>query len=510
MDPFRGGPVVGSRQNLRPEPELDQDGTSRRASPSLEAAEEALRTCDNAHNCKEQSGLTAPTRLLDVGQDVSDQIKVIISAEEDQLNQRTSKAYAALSYCWGTCPAFKSTQSNLSSRTRGFSLSEMPLTLQDAVQVTRRLGLQYLWVDALCILQDCKQDWQRESARMGDVYGHAFITIFAFAARDCEGGLFLPAEKISRAASPYIYPIEPRFMDEPLNLRAWALQEWYLSPRRLMFTSCGPIFDCLHGPEHEYICPFSNVYSHRPLPTCELKPLDWQMMVMNYSTRDLSHTSDKLHAIAGLAGQFDRLSDGRNGRYLAGIWEAHLPCSLLWVRYNEPTPVREIVDRAPSWSWASIDGPINFVGLREKGDWEVTAQILSCDLHLAVEEEPLGPATCRLRIRHPMKSLPKDGLKVVPNLLLRFKTKEKVIDAELRLYSEGSLAASIWGDEAMNPFVEGPDALHFCAVMKSKVEARFWGLLLVEVSHATFQRIGCGWCVASWFEDAVERDAEII
>lgn len=183
--------------------------------PTLEPADEGINICNKTHTCEERSGYTLPTRLLDVDQHGNDEVKLFMSLGGTRLIHGTCVPYAALSYCWGTCPALKLTQFNIFSRIRGFSLQDMPQTLRDAVHVTRKLGIQYLWVDALCILQDCKEDWQRESAKMGDVYGHAFITIFAFGARDCEGGLFHPAVNGSRLRGDGF-----RFRKEPLNHRA--------------------------------------------------------------------------------------------------------------------------------------------------------------------------------------------------------------------------------------------------------------------------------------------------
>lgn len=390
----------------------------------------------------------------------------------------------------------------------------MPLTLRDAVRVTRDLGLRYLWVDALCILQDCEEDWRRESERMVEVYGHAFVTIFAFGARDCEGGLFSPADKKS--------PSEPnnsryRFKDEPLNHRAWALQEWHLSPRRLMFTSYDAIFDCLQGPEQDFK---HAVYSHKFLPSAILSARDWELLVMNYCSRELTNPMDKLPAILGLAQQFAKFSNGRNGRYLAGLWEADLPSSLVWhrmtVSFNLPQPNHDLARpesyRAPTWSWASINGTVEFIwGLRQEQDWDVVAQVISTDLRPAGDNNPSQPMIHGLGLRSKMKSLQKDLWEerdsMAPGMSNEFCT-------DLFLRAEGSqytqdLTGVIWGDCIMRPFKEGPRALKFFAIMRDKIDNWFWGLLLVEVGDASFQRIGCGWCRSSWFEDAVDTFAGI-
>lgn len=571
MNPSRSPFFVYNSRNPPPGPVPDRHAKSRHLISKLEKIKEALYVCNEAHSCKEQSGLTVPTRLLDVGEHGTDEIRVVISSEEIELIRRSSAvtpkenaskfagakkhvrairtrvnkqarfaklkarlrrfqkwrrnrpadgmegAYAALSYCWGTCPALKSTRSSLASHKRGLSVAEMPLTLRDAVRVTRDLGLRYLWVDALCILQDCEEDWRRESERMGEVYGHAFVTLFAFGARDCEGGLFSPADQKSPSK---LTNSRLRFKDEPLNHRAWALQEWHLSPRRLIFTSYDAIFDCLQGPKREF---GHGVYHHRILPSAIPSAWDWELLVINYSSRELTNPGDKLPAISGLAQQFEKISNGRSGRYLAGLWEAYLPSSLVWhrmsVSFNLPQPNRDLARpasyRAPTWSWASINGTVEFVRvLREEQHWDVVAQVISTDFCPAGDNNPSQPMIHRLGLRSKMKSLQKDLWEeresMTPGISSEFCTT-------LFLRGDGSqstqdledLAGVIWGDCVMRPFKEGPRALKFCAIMRDKVDNWFWGLLLVEVGHASFERIGCGWCLSSWFEDAVDAFAGI-
>lgn len=86
--------------------------------------------------------------------------------------------YAALSHRWGRPgTTVCTTTANLDNRLEAISEAELSQLFQDAISTTRRLGLQYLWIDSLCILQDSHEDWERESVLMGDVYGNADITI---------------------------------------------------------------------------------------------------------------------------------------------------------------------------------------------------------------------------------------------------------------------------------------------------------------------------------------------
>lgn len=116
-----------------------------------------------------------PTRLIDVR---NTDLRLVGKAE---LVQQGQPKYAALSYCWGTkselCCDYSTTAKNEQLRKSGLGLNPLPPVLQDAVMMARALSLPYLWVDAICILQDQADDWQRESAELDRIYGSAFVTI---------------------------------------------------------------------------------------------------------------------------------------------------------------------------------------------------------------------------------------------------------------------------------------------------------------------------------------------
>ncbi|KAF2181009.1 HET-domain-containing protein, partial [Zopfia rhizophila CBS 207.26] len=114
-----------------------------------------LRWCDKSHNCNEhnpKSKVALPTRLLYVGDPDPDVLCLYCPKKKDSVK------YVALSHCWGkhpptkNSPQFCTTNDNIKSRLEGFSFSELPKTFRDAVQVTPELGIQYLWIDSLCII----------------------------------------------------------------------------------------------------------------------------------------------------------------------------------------------------------------------------------------------------------------------------------------------------------------------------------------------------------------------
>jgi hypothetical protein len=175
--------------------------------------------------------------------------------------------YIALSHCWGKSRPLVTTTATLSDRMAGIPMKTLPRTFQDAVTITRELGLEYLWIDSLCILQDSRSDWVAESAKMGSVYSNAFLTISAAASTDSEQGIFRPR---SIPPSPPVQlrchdsNMEPIYIDhrvsdtpfetpQSTDTRAWCFQELALSPRVIVYGRemlgfmCDTMTDVEHG-----------------------------------------------------------------------------------------------------------------------------------------------------------------------------------------------------------------------------------------------------------------------
>ena len=165
-----------------------------------------LKVCNQTH--VECLPLTEPQplprRLVDVGKvegipDISGQefspqfLETLINLKST--NGETGR-YVILSYCWGLSQPVTTQSSTLESRESGFQVKILPKTIQDAVYLTRKFGLRYLWVDALCIVQDSKDEWAEEALKMGDYYSHAYLTIAASAAADSSQGCF--KERVTR------------------------------------------------------------------------------------------------------------------------------------------------------------------------------------------------------------------------------------------------------------------------------------------------------------------------
>jgi hypothetical protein len=124
-----------------------------------------------------------PTRFLSVAAELR-----IVEAGADHVG----KAYAALSHCWGATPAIKRTSCNIRTLKASVDWNELPQNFKDAVIVARKLPIDYLWLDALCILQDSPDDWQHEASRMGDYYRNAYLTISALGVPDGNAEFLTP------------------------------------------------------------------------------------------------------------------------------------------------------------------------------------------------------------------------------------------------------------------------------------------------------------------------------
>ncbi|PVH71624.1 HET-domain-containing protein [Cadophora sp. DSE1049] len=402
-----GQKIEGLPDTIGPVKEVAEHSSS---DSCFELAASWLKTCVDTHpSCRSDSSTlqeqALPTRVIDVGSP---------GTQNPSLVETHGKKghYVALSYCWGD-PRFhnvlKTTASTYASHLIRIDFTAMPKTLQDAVTITRRLGMQYLWIDALCIIQGDAEDWARESSNMCDVYSNAHLTI----AGDNSPG---NSHGILNAQSFGTPPREVRYKDgtvyvrkqlgrehdnfgmvgrgpqpEPINCRGWCLQEAVLSNRLLRYTSkelfweCNEwrFCECGHADSSGGIEADDEASSRgvrRPelfgrLEADEMRQ-SWSDIVMKFMERQLGYDEDKLPALSGLANQFARvkgLGTGVGDEYLAGHWRSDFVVSLLWnleddrsrnMRDKEVVYRRPKIWRAPSWSWAAVEGPVTVIPLR--------------------------------------------------------------------------------------------------------------------------------------------------
>ena len=176
--------------------------------------------------------------------------------------------YATLSHCWGGQLSCITTTKNYQERMAGMPWEEIPRTFRDAIRYCVELGIFYLWIDALCIVQDDTTDWQTESAEMANIYQNSHITLAATSARDGNVGCF-PKDMATNTESATIrvkcFDGKLRFVGTvrsklphwgdlvsaaasleryPLLTRGWVFQERVLSPRVLHFSHGELIWEC--------------------------------------------------------------------------------------------------------------------------------------------------------------------------------------------------------------------------------------------------------------------------
>jgi hypothetical protein len=140
-----------------------------------------------------------------------------------------SAPHITLSYCWGGNDSLKLTASTIEELRSGISISQLPKTIQDAIQVVLHLEIRYIRVDALCILQDSPTDWAKEAASMSDIYRNSFLTIAASGASNSEQGLIAQRDPLictpcwmfnaGRDDDFYVYPHPPEFSRTQLSRR---------------------------------------------------------------------------------------------------------------------------------------------------------------------------------------------------------------------------------------------------------------------------------------------------
>lgn len=291
--------------------------------------------------------------------------------------------YATLSHCWGKSQPLRLLTRNMEQMKQGILRVALPRVFNEAIEVCWKLGIQYLWIDSLCICQDSEEDWIKESSQMGKVYSSAVINIAATGSTDCHGSLWDATRKcpsvgvVSWAVVPeseYVVvenSIEwaKSFLGQPLLRRAWVQQERHLATRMIHFAKSGLVWECRTTAATESY-PIQVPDALRPFHDRRNRfwredfiedDGAWSVLIADYSKCELTFNKDKLVALYGLVSALESKGLAR-GRYWAGIFEADLPYCLLWTRAAMDKArwprVRPDNYRAPSWSWASLDCPI--------------------------------------------------------------------------------------------------------------------------------------------------------
>jgi len=357
-----------------------------------------LQYClDNHSVCHQRVGTTMPTRLLHIdatspGQQEADAftytVKLVYSPDFGPGAHKQVR-YIALSYCWGTTgECYKLTKETLPALTEGVSSSAFPQTIRDAVHATHSLGLEWLWVDSMCIVQDVEEDWKREAATMADVYRNCVVEVAALGARGNGEGLFarrdplmyhdchlfsIDGEDFSVISKEFRHTGE--VTDEwPLYERGWVFQERVLPARTIKFgpflawecremkidefSLVRPILDPREQWrfEDQLLCREFHGRDSVPRTGQEAEGVYrfWKQARDHFSGLLLTKPTDRLVAIQGLMTAVARYTRWQPA---CGLWDDFLLRELLWRR----APMNVHASRSglrPSWSWISITGSV--------------------------------------------------------------------------------------------------------------------------------------------------------
>jgi hypothetical protein len=506
-----------------------------------------------------------PKRLLHISSfHDSDDIRLV---ESETISDRVE--YVALSHCWGPPekPPLLTTLATLMDRKKRIKFVELPLTFKDAVKICQDIKQQFLWIDSLCIVQDDDDDWAEQASEMASVYGCSYVTLAALSSADgTQGCRINQRPRYKGSLSHYqdfdidtyrircfdrwpsdwqyeygdgVYRSED-YGTNPLRKRAWTLQERELTVRSVHFSQGQLLWQCrtMRGSselpwttmEEEDdddspppLLKYRDQEEYHDLETKAYQRNRWFQLIEDYSSRHLTKETDKLPALAGLAADFAQMHHYGDYEYLAGIWSSHLPSALLWNAVAS-RPHRPQAYRAPSWSWASMDGAISYDSIRlsnERFDDQYESgfcfEVLGWDCPSIKPSQSLSkPFSAVLRVRGSLAKLkigalhPEDlGSNTLHQLL------EKDGETVGALYPDfpedltGLNSVYVLGIEfeLYTGFIRCPIKLDW----KSRAFSRIGLVLLRDESENAYRRVGLGrWLLPKVFEATTPVELRIV
>ncbi|KAH7014657.1 heterokaryon incompatibility protein-domain-containing protein [Microdochium trichocladiopsis] len=416
-----------------------------------------MQECIDTHvHC--QIGATAepavlPKRLVRISGYTDYPAARLVLSQEEALNGAGLR-YAALSHCWGSRQPLMTTKSTLQQFSRGLpgghdngentpkesDACHLPKTFHEAIDLCRFLGISYIWIDSLCIVQDDEDEWRSEAAHMKDIYANASLTIAASSAQDSSWGCFISHESIedspercynSDQVSRYSflvdtsvreavdsdtqpYSTEPdrhlvnvrlyhgmlqsRTVKSVLSTRGWTLQEHVLSRRVLhclypeLHWQCNSVYRTEAGAILRQLSPWSVTWSRLllcgplggPIPSLSHPDVHalCQSWLSDYSRRNSTVSQDWLAALTGIVQKVTSLT---GYTHVLGCWEETICQDLCWVGQHTCQASSEpcaSVSGIPSWSWISrlknveVDGRSSLPGEDRRLTLEDRANLL--------------------------------------------------------------------------------------------------------------------------------------
>ncbi|KAK4170819.1 heterokaryon incompatibility protein-domain-containing protein [Triangularia setosa] len=343
------------------------------ASDALGFTKEWMLSCQDHPACSStRLSVGLPKRILDIS--ASDGTVVLREIEGEKV------PYATLSYRWGHGVPLRTTHSTIAQHYAGIPLASFPRTLKHAILFAKGLGFQYIWIDALCIIQDDSLDWQEQSAAMTAIYHGCLLNIAIADAPNCNSGIIqdMNGHSMRTWKNPSSWS---NHRSSPLETRGWVFQETLVSVASIYITDGGLVWDCCsrvcrQNSEPSLATEGAQIHPNRsrtpkatwadqsqishpgPTATKELRTLRvWYEWVASFSRRNLSNAKDKLPAMAGLA---SRLQAATSATYVAGLWKEDIHIGITWSAQRSES-LKRLQNGAPSWSWASVEGTLDFL-----------------------------------------------------------------------------------------------------------------------------------------------------
>jgi hypothetical protein len=370
-----------------------------------------LSECSKNHtSCAPTKDTEMPTRVIDVGIEGGVEPRLL------ETNGRQGQ-WVAMSYPWGGAKPI-TTRDTYKGNLQELPMASLPPLFQDVIRVVRDMGFQYLWIDSICIVQGDLEDWAKECGRMAGVYKDSAFTIAACAASNPNNSLKTPTDQIDRSPCAFdkngirfVASLDriieygdvsmPTERNSVIATRGWCFQERLLSPRIFYMGSRQLYWEC-------HTCQFFE-FSRVPFALTGKKPYltqadvthvisksifglqepfqisSWPDLVDSYSRCNLTSTMDKLPALSGIAQAAASIT---RDTYLAGLWLSQLHCHLAWFCTPSQRKTQDVAAeyRAPSWSWACIDGPVQFQSPTDNASFEPAFETLGATTTLATSD----------------------------------------------------------------------------------------------------------------------------
>ncbi|OJD35217.1 het-domain-containing protein [Diplodia corticola] len=373
-----------------------------------------LRLCETAHGerCSDPDGewKDGPGEASNLGD------MLVIDVEDLCLRDCSpGTRYITLSYCWPSVPGLTNTSATLAELRVPGCLKEkfgmLPGTITDAIRLVKEMGEKYLWIDALCIIQDSEEHKQKQIMRMDSIYAQSVLTIVSAyrvppgESEPCRG---LPGiRQKTRSAEQQIEKVRDHHLAIPFdtllntvgqtrwNSRAWTFQESMLAKRCLYFTDDQAYFQCasclfcedsvgegakLHTKFYRGTNLWNNIgpqvlidnhgeaskLTRRPYPDDSRATRAYEDLMGDYSSRALSDPRDILNAFQGVQ---NVLKSSMQTRFWYGLPERYLDTALLWTCLGVPRrqthPLHTSADgseemHGPTWSWTGWRSSVEF------------------------------------------------------------------------------------------------------------------------------------------------------